>query len=744
MTSYGSPPINPKQPDPPAAMPDAPAVDLPTLDDMLELYETAAEAAVENNKLCRRDRDYKDGKQWSDEDLAALALRNQPAIVKNRIAKKVNFVLGEEIAKRIDPVAKPRTPKHEDDSRAMTDALRYIADEQKFNQVRSAVFHDMLVYGMGGAVKTYNAETGKHELTHVEWDRIVRDPHSRKLDASDALHLDIVVWYDLADAIADFPDSANDVRAAVGNESVGNPDSTTDDTPRTWIDRKRKRVKVVEHYQRVGANWYVATFTKGALLKKPERTDIMDERGEHSVCSFKVALCYIDQEGNPYGIVRGLISGQDELNKRASKALHLLSVNRVIAERDVIRHPQKFQQELAKPDGYNEVEPGALVEGRIKVDTGIELAAAHVSLMEQAKQDLDTIGPSASMLPGAPATSGREVLARSRAASQELGSAFDSLRNWTLSIVELDWLCARQNWTDEKWIRVTDDNETAGYRFVGLNRPMTRAARLQELLAKPQPPPLPKALDFAANEDGRVVLQQVEQIAKIQSQGMPPQDPKQAEQQLVALIMQHPLMQLQTIANHVAEIDIDIVLDEAPDTAILAEEQFETLTKLAPTIVQARQDMAPKIARMILQSSSLPNKRELLNEWDKPPDQHAQQLQQAQQALAIEELKQQVALLAAQVQKTQADAQLSAAKAQSEAAGAMPQAPEPPKPHEIAALHREQVGTQTDIAKAQAQIEKDRALTQKHHVDTSINIAKAQRDAMRPGPGQGAPPDGPR
>jgi hypothetical protein len=741
VASYGSPVEQPPQPDAPVAPP--PDVELPTLEEMIELYEAAAEAAVENNKLCRRDRDFYDGNQWSEDELAKLAETNQPPAVKNRIAKKINFTLGEEIAKRIAPTTKPRTPKHEDDHRAMTGALRYVSDDQRFDQVRSAVFKDMLIYGLGASLKSYDRATGKHALTHVLWDRYVRDPHARTLNCSDALHHDIVVWMDIAEALRKFPDAKAAIKNAVGNDSAGNPDSTTDDAPRKWIDRKRQRVKVVEHYQLVGEDWYCASIAGRELVKKPERTDIMDEKGEHSVCPVVVAVCYLDQDGNPYGLVRGLISGQEWLNKLSSKVLYQLSVKNVIAERDLIRNPKRFMQNLAKPDGYNEVEPGALQEGRILIQTGTELAGALVNLMEQAKQDIDTIGPSASMLPGAPATSGREVLARSKAASQELGSAFDSLREWSLANFVLDWLCIKWNWTDEKWLRVTDDNETSGYKFVGLNRQMPRAERLQELLGKDQPMPLPRAIEIAAGDDGKTVLAQATQILQAQAQrmGQQPgqqQDPKQAEQQVLALVMRHPLMtDVMTVANNVAEMDIDVVLDDAPDVRVLAEEQFETLSAMAPAMMQARQDMAPKIVRMMIQASSLPDKREIMAEWDKPPDPQAQQMQQAQQQLAIQQLQQQVALLTAQVTKTNADAQLSAAKAQAEMVEMQrpvtPDAPEMPSPLEHAKAQREQVNTQLDVEKTRAHLERDSAMTQKYKVDTMAAAKQMMQPPAAPG-----------
>ena len=62
-----------------------------------------------------------------------------------------------------------------------------------------------------------------------------------------------------------------------------------------------------------------------------------------------------DVDNQRYGMVRGLISLQDEINKRRSKALHLLSVHQVIAEKGAVQDVDKARRELARPDGFIEV-----------------------------------------------------------------------------------------------------------------------------------------------------------------------------------------------------------------------------------------------------------------------------------------------------------------------------------------------------------------------------------------------------
>lgn len=651
------------------------AVDLPSLSERIEWFEDWEESTAKARELSRRDRDYYDGHQWTRDELAILRDRGQPPIVKNRIARKINFILGEEISKRVDPVARPRTPQHEDAARAITDALRYVEEEQKFDKVRSAVAKDMLVEGTGGAVKEYDAERGKHVLRHVQWDRLFWDPHSRELDYADAKFLGVVVWMDLDDAALAYPHAAEELRAALHHD-VGESGDSTDDVPRKWADRKRKRIKLVEMYCRIGEDWFRSVFTRGADIAPPERTAYLDEQGQHSLCPLLMASCYIDQEGSRYGIVRHLISPQDELNKRASKSLHLLSVRQVIAERDLVRSPQEFQQELAKPDGFAEVEPNALSEGRIQISATGDMTQGHVAMMQEARSDIDSIGPSASTMPDLPqSASGRAFLARQKAASQELGQVWDVLRSWTLSVFALDWCCIRQFWTEEKWLRVTDDQELTGYRFVALNRRMTRAERLQELLQKQPAPPLPKAIEIAAGAYASVVISAAQAQQSVLAQSAQAQGAQQPQPDMLALVLQHPLMQQPIVANQVDRLLMDIVLDEAPDTAVIEQEEFDSLSEIAPTIVQGRPDMAPLMTKLIVKASQLRNKRELIQELDKAPDPQQQQAQQMMQQLQQQMAQLQAALLQAQVAKTQSEAaenQANAAKLQAEAQTTVP------------------------------------------------------------------------
>src|SRR3972149_613330 len=66
-------------------------------------------------------RDYKDGKQWTDAEKATLLKRRQAPIVINRVKPKVEGLLGLVSIRLSDPVAYPRTQKHDEVAEAATD-----------------------------------------------------------------------------------------------------------------------------------------------------------------------------------------------------------------------------------------------------------------------------------------------------------------------------------------------------------------------------------------------------------------------------------------------------------------------------------------------------------------------------------------------------------------------------------------------------------------------------------------------
>jgi hypothetical protein len=618
---------------------------------MVQWVEDWDTATTDNRKKAQKDRDFYDGIQWTSDEITELNKRGQPVITINRIAKKINSIVGNEIRSRIDPEALPRTPsKHSDAANAMTDALRYVADAQRFGKLRTRVHKNVSVEGCGGAVVEVE-NTGTDEqptvdvmLRYVSWDRLIYDPHAREIDFSDAKFVGICLWMDVEDAKDRWEDKKDIVDSTLTTNANNN---TLDDAPRVWGDPKRKRVKVIEMYYKKSGEWYKCTFVRGGFLDEPNPTGFLNEK-ERNVCPLIMTSGFIDKDNNRYGVVRNLISPQEEINKRRSKALHLLTLRQVKYESGAVENIQTAMTQLAKPDGAVEVKPNAMFE----ILQNQDMVQGQFQLLQEAKGEIDFVGPSEDNEQGA---SGRAILAKQRAMTIELEEVSDNIKEWSHDIFVAMWLRIRQFWKDEKWIRISDEKDPAGYRFVGLNKKMTLGQRVMEILQKGVEPAnaLNQVEPMAMEGFNKIVQQIIQQGQQPPQQGQPapsPMDPMQAQQQALQVILQSPPMQQPWIGNSTNNLDIDIILTETPDTAVIEQEEFEKMASLA-------QNGIPIPPEVLIEASQLRNKKKLLDMLQQQNNPQMMQAQQMMQQAQMMVMQADAKLKDAQTLKAQADAQ---------------------------------------------------------------------------------------
>lgn len=494
--------------------------------ELVSMFEASEEATYEARKQAEEDRDYHDGKQLSDEELKALKKRGQPPYIDNRIKTKIDYLVGLEKQQRINPKAQPRTPVHEHDAEAASQALRYVADEQLFDYKRSAVWRNLLVEGVGGYdVSVKQGYDGVEiVLRRLAWDRIFYDPHSSELDFEDASYKGSVLWMDYDDALRLYPDGEEALSETMASVTASD---TYDDKPKynLWADKKRRRVRIVQIWVKRGEEWHFAEFTKGGILKAGP-SPYKDDKGQ-SDCGMFIQSAYVDRDNNRYGLVREMKLLQDAINKRNSKALHLLNTAQVVAKRGAVDDVEKARREVARPDGWIEVNDmgGPLLES-FQFNTRQDLAQGQVLLLQEAKQSIDLKGPNATAMgdkaQGSAAASGKAIIASQQGGMVSLGDLLDNLRHLDIRVFRAIWNRIRQFWTGEKWIRVTDDERNI--KWVGINVDPMR-------------------------------MQQIKQ------------NPENAERIVGGI-------------GNVAELDCDISIDEAPDSVVPALEQFEALVQL--------------------------------------------------------------------------------------------------------------------------------------------------------------------
>lgn len=537
------------------------------LERLVGLHESYDQSTYSARLESERDRDYYDHKQYTAEEEATLKKRKQPIVKANRIKPKVDFMLGMERQRRTDPKAYPRNPGDEEGAHAATDALRYIADEQLWDRKRSDCFENLLIEGACGAdITVRKSKKGESiiEINQIPWDRMWGDPHSRKRDWSDGKARGQYLWMDLEDAKERYPGKDAILDSTINGESMSGSDTFSDIPKTRWADPKRKRVRIVEAWTKEEGKIFYSAFTKSGLLERMESPYVNEEGDPEDGMVFSSA--FVDRDGNRYGAVRGWISLQDEINKRRSKALHLLSVRQTKGERGAVEDVRRAKAELAKPDGHVEVTPGMLFD---ILPTG-DMAQAQFQLLAEAKGEIDAVGVNAALSGNeSRVMSGRALQAKSEQGMAELGPVFDAFAQFQHDVYKKVWNRVKQYWTAEKWVRVTEDNNNV--RFVGLNTPMTLADQL---------------------------------IDEAEKAG------KEVDPEMQAQMRQDPRLN-KTVGtrNNVAKLDVDIVIEDAPATASIQSEEFQALMQAVPAMAQAGTPIDPEI---LIEASSFRSKDKIL------------------------------------------------------------------------------------------------------------------------------------
>lgn len=678
-----------------------------------------------------RDEEYYDGDvkgtgwgHWTSDQLSKLAGRNQPPVTRNMICRKVNGICGVEQRTRSEPRALPRTPKDQKAAEIATDCLRYIKEKTRWSNTKA----ERVLEGVkiGYAAVEIGGAKDHVPINPIQWKEFFFDPRSRMPDFSDARYMGIAKWLDLAVAIATYagpeiqppqyppqpaiPPQPQDpmmqmewaqfAQSMIGQwqaevdqikqayeeavaqrqriveilESTANgagSDSMSDsvafeDRPSSqWTDSKRRRVFVVDMWhQDVKHGWYRCVFTgNGKLFTQASPYIEEDAWGrKRPACPIIAFSVHVSKDLWRYGEVRGMRSAQDEVNFRLSKKIDILYRQQLFyqpgtfTEQDI----EAVRREIARADGVIAVND---ING-FKVEKNLDVAMALDAAMNDAVRFLDLEGANPELQGRGPSSqSGRAILARQQAGLGQLGPVFDRIYDWELRCYRAMWARVQQFWTAPMYVRVTDDKNAA--RFAAVNgAPVvnTDNGNTPEAGAAPaMPPQMPQGGPRMGGAAAMLSPGVMMQPGGSDMPGMPAPDP-------------------QEFGPMLAELDMDIIIDRAPEAATLQAEQYEGLVQLAQAGVLG--PPSPDTARLLVTASTLPNKSELLDMIEKmqakpqgPSPQDKAMLEKLAKEIdkIVSETRKnnaQAAKTAAEIPGAQADAALTSAQARSESVNA--------------------------------------------------------------------------
>jgi hypothetical protein len=484
------------------------------------------------------DEDYYDSMQWTEEDAQALIDRGQAPLVYNEIKPTIDWIIGTERQTRIDHKILPRRkdPESTKDAEIKTMLLKYLSDVNRTPFARSEAFESAVKAGVGWIEIGVRGDPTEELLyTRCEnWRNILYDSNSVELDYSDARYIFRSRWLDDDLAIAYFPERADIIREAV-QDNTSLTTATEDDiwymgarvtepghdyaaattgkyrpydgSVYSWS--RRSRVKLTECWYKVpvmkrkfnGGDFdnmpfdannpdHLEALKQFSLYDKLEleiRCAIYCEGGllfdgkspyRHGRLPFVPVWCYRRKRDNaPYGKIRDLRDPQDDLNKRQSKALWILSSNRVTADEGAVDDWDELREEVARPDSVIIKKAGK----ELKIERDVQLAEEHLKLMDRDVAHIRNTGGVNNENLGRQSnvTSGIALQERKESGTVTTTLVFDNLRFAIQLVGEIELSNIEQFYTEPKVVRVT--GERGNPKFEEINQPDGKGGFLNDI-----------------------------------------------------------------------------------------------------------------------------------------------------------------------------------------------------------------------------------------------------------------------
>jgi len=323
------------------------------------------------------DRYYR-GEQWDQTDIDALDSEGRPHLTINTILSTVNTILGEQASKRADTQFKPRRNSSDEVAAVLTKLYMQISDNNQYDYLESQVFSDGVIQDRGYFDIRMNFDDhieGEVQVTAEDPLDILPDPDAKDYDPTTWNEVIKTKWLSLDDIEQQYgQEKADRLRTIAENgEHLGRDsmdvaearDVTYGDTMNSEVrggdfDDKRtlKAVRVVERQHRklvmtphfvdpktkdmrqVPESWdeertelFAKEYGLGMLkklIKKVRWTITADNVVLHDDWSpyknFTIVPYFpYFRRGKPFGMVRNLLSPQEQLNKISSQELHIVN-----------------------------------------------------------------------------------------------------------------------------------------------------------------------------------------------------------------------------------------------------------------------------------------------------------------------------------------------------------------------------------------------------------------------------------
>jgi len=456
------------------------------------------------------------GSQWDAEDVATLDDQGRPALTINTILPTINAVIGEQSTRRADVQFKPRGSGMQDVADVLTKVYGQIADNNKLDWIESTVFSDGLIQDRGWFDVRIDFDDhiqGEVRVTSKDPLDILIDPDAKDYDPKSWNEIFETKWMSL-DEIEELygQKKADQLRiisengSSLGHDSMEYEETRYGDTEDTFFGqeyaadpenaRTLRRIRVIErqHYKLKDCTFYIDPVTGderpvpynwskkkqtgfadqyGLLIAKKKKrmvrwsvtadtTVLHDDWSPYSHFTLVPYFPYF-RRGRPFGMVRNLLSPQEQLNKISSQELHIVnttansgwvveggSLSGMTAD-DLEEHGAETGLVLEYNRGST---PPAKIQPN-QIPTGLDRIA-----MKAANNIKAISGISDSMLgTDSPEVSGVAIQAKQNRGAMQIQVPLDNLQKTRLYLAEKILNLVQMYYTEERIVQITDEED---------------------------------------------------------------------------------------------------------------------------------------------------------------------------------------------------------------------------------------------------------------------------------------------
>ncbi len=493
---------------------------------LLQWYYYERDRQAINRLEMAIDHDFYDNEQWDEEDAAIVESRKQAALVFNEVAPMCDWVIGTERRARVDWKVLPRTEDDVQLADTKTKVLKYVSDVNRVPLHRSRAFSDAVKGGIGWVDDGVRDDPTQERVysRYEDWRCVLHDSSALDILGEEGRFIFRWRWVDEDIACMMFPDRKDRIVSAIedwafdtyedefgDHRTISGPAGSTDaarymgvgSVASAMVDAQRRRVKLIECQYRKPVPVKIVSRGRmagavfdprdkamaAALAAEGGSTTIIDKIAmrvhtavftesdmlawsatpyRHNRFSLTPIICYRrSRDRQVYGMIRRVRGIQLDINKRASKAQHLLNTNQIIGDRDAFDDWEQAREEAQNPDGVLPKKPGTNVEIR----SGVGLAQGQFEVMGINQQAIqrsfgvndENLGRKTN------AVSGEAIKARQIQGSVATTEPFDNLRWATQAQGEKQLSLIEQFVSEDRVIRLTDAN--GAMEWVKVNQP---------------------------------------------------------------------------------------------------------------------------------------------------------------------------------------------------------------------------------------------------------------------------------